>query len=72
MQLKPEKHIFSITHVVTGTTKMRSLLMPLTLCGVKQDIEILALVDSGEMETYIHPCLLIRLWLVPEKLPQPI
>ncbi|KZT63847.1 hypothetical protein DAEQUDRAFT_679649 [Daedalea quercina L-15889] len=61
-----------ISHVVTGITQSKALYIPLTVRGVHKDVDIEALIDSGAMATYIHPCLVIRLRLSTTPLARPI
>ena len=69
----PNERTLSIAHVtVPGVAKSRSLYAPVTVHGLKKDVTILALIDSGAMETYIHPREVIRLRLIPKKLARPI
>ena len=72
-QSEPNERTLSIAHVtVSGVTKSRSLYAPITVHGLKKDVTILALIDSGAMETYIHPREVIRLRLTLKKLARPI
>ena len=72
-QPAPDERTLSIAHVtVPGVAKSRSLYAPITVHGLKEDVTILALIDSGAMETYIHPRKVIQLRLIPKKLARPI
>ena len=72
-QSEPNERTLSIAHVtVSGVAKSRSLYAPITVHGLKKDVTILALIDSGAMETYIHPREVIRLRLTLKKLARPI
>ena len=72
-QSEPDEQTLSIAHVtVSGVVKPRSLYAPITVHGLKKDVMILALINSGAMETYIHPREVIRLCLTLRKLARPI
>lgn len=51
----PDSYALLISHVVTGITQSKALYIPLTVKGVRQDVETNALIDSGAMATYVHP-----------------
>ncbi|KZT63408.1 hypothetical protein DAEQUDRAFT_638938, partial [Daedalea quercina L-15889] len=53
-------------------TQSKVLYIPLTVRGVHKDVDIEALINSGAMATYIHPCLVIKLCLSTTPLARPI